>query len=71
MPGRSLSSTMVIFGAAGDLTRRKLLPALYNLYRKNELPAQTYIVGFSIEPYDEDDFCARLREGVQESHPAI
>jgi glucose-6-phosphate 1-dehydrogenase len=70
MPGRSLSSTIVIFGAAGDLTRRKLLPALYNLYRKNELPAQTYIVGFSIEPYDEDDFCARLREGVQEFSPA-
>lgn len=66
MPDRSRSSTIVIFGATGDLTWRKLVPALYNLYRKNELPAQTRIVGFSIESYGEDDFRARLRDGVQE-----
>ena len=70
MPGSSQSSTFVIFGATGDLTRRKLVPALYNLYRKNELPAQTRIVGFSIESYTQDDFRARLRAGVQEFSPA-
>lgn len=66
----SLCSTIVIFGATGDLTRRKLIPALYNLYRKNELSTRTRIVGFSIETYSEDDFRARLRGGVQEFSPA-
>ena len=40
-------STIVIFGASGDLTGRKLLPALYELYRKGRLPGETRIVGFS------------------------
>lgn len=70
MTDHARSSTIVIFGATGDLTRRKLVPALYNLYRKNELPAQTRIVGFSIESYGQDDFRARLRGGVQEFSPA-
>jgi glucose-6-phosphate 1-dehydrogenase len=62
----SASTTIVIFGATGDLTRRKLIPALYNLYRKNELPPQTRIVGFSNETYALDAFCERLRGGVEE-----
>ncbi len=39
--------TIVIFGASGDLTHRKLVPALYNLFRKGRLPKDTRIVGFS------------------------
>ncbi|MFO0790181.1 MAG: glucose-6-phosphate dehydrogenase [Pirellulales bacterium] len=39
--------TIVIFGASGDLTHRKLVPALYNLFRKGRLPPDTRIVGFS------------------------
>jgi glucose-6-phosphate 1-dehydrogenase len=39
--------TFVIFGASGDLTQRKLIPALYRLYRKGRLPPDTRIVGFS------------------------
>src|SRR5689334_24709013 len=39
--------TFVIFGASGDLTHRKLVPALYNLSRKGRLPKDTRIVGFS------------------------
>ncbi len=39
--------TLVIFGASGDLTSRKLIPALYELFRKNRLPKETQIVGFS------------------------
>ncbi|HYL96801.1 MAG TPA: glucose-6-phosphate dehydrogenase, partial [Terriglobales bacterium] len=38
---------MVIFGASGDLTRRKLMPALYNLWRERLLPAGFSVVGFS------------------------
>jgi len=39
--------TIVIFGASGDLTARKLVPALYELHRKRRLPEKTRIVGFS------------------------
>ncbi|MCK4684642.1 MAG: hypothetical protein KAT44_06755, partial [Pirellulales bacterium] len=38
--------TFVIFGASGDLTSRKLVPALYNLMRAGLLPKETEIVGF-------------------------
>jgi glucose-6-phosphate 1-dehydrogenase len=58
--------TVVIFGASGDLTRRKLIPALFNLYRKGRLPANTRIAGFARRPYSHDDFRARLRDGVEE-----
>ena len=42
--------TIVIFGASGDLTSRKLVPAIYNLMRGGSLPADTRIVGFSRTP---------------------
>ncbi len=59
-------TTIVIFGASGDLTRRKLIPALYNLYRKGRLPQGFSIVGYARRPYSHDDFRAQLREGVSE-----
>ncbi len=49
-----MSQTIVIFGASGDLTRRKLIPALYELERKGRLPNQTRIVGFSRTQYSDD-----------------
>ncbi len=58
-------ATIVIFGASGDLTRRKLVPALYNLFCKKRLPPLTRIVGFARRPYGDDDFRARLEEGVR------
>ena len=42
---------MVIFGAGGDLTKRKLMPALYNLDKGKLLPDQFAIVGVSIENF--------------------
>ncbi len=62
-------STIVIFGATGDLTRRKLVPALYNLRCKGVLPETTHIVGFSIEDYTDDTLRERLQGGVQEFSP--
>ena len=38
-----MAKTLVIFGASGDLTRRKLIPALYSLHVKGRLPEQTRI----------------------------
>jgi glucose-6-phosphate 1-dehydrogenase len=42
-----MSHTIIIFGASGDLTQRKLIPALYRLARKGRLPPETRVVGFS------------------------
>jgi len=40
-------TTVVIFGASGDLTRRKLIPALYSNFKKKRLPERLRIVGFA------------------------
>jgi len=56
--------TMVIFGASGDLTRRKLIPALYNLEREGLLPEAFTIVGYGRTSMSEDAFRDRLRDGV-------
>jgi glucose-6-phosphate 1-dehydrogenase len=54
--------TIVIFGASGDLTSRKLVPALYNLKRAGTLPPDTRIVGFSRTPHSDADWRASLRD---------
>ncbi|MCQ3976525.1 MAG: glucose-6-phosphate dehydrogenase [Anaerolineae bacterium] len=60
------SITIVIFGASGDLTQRKLIPALFSLYRKGRLPAGTRIVGFAFAPaFSHQEFRAHLKEGVE------
>ena len=59
-----MSHTIVIFGASGDLTSRKLVPALYNLMRAGALPADTRIVGFSRTPLSDDEWRASLREST-------
>jgi glucose-6-phosphate 1-dehydrogenase len=53
---------LVIFGAAGDLTRRKLVPALCNLYRQHWLPEPFAVLGLDREPRDDNAFRAHLRE---------
>lgn len=58
-------TTLVIFGASGDLTQRKLIPALYNLYRRKRLPEQMNIVGFARRPWSHEDFRKLLCEDVQ------
>lgn len=57
-----MAYTVVIFGASGDLTSRKLIPALYELRRKGRLPENTRIVGFSRTPMSHDDWRNRLAE---------
>ena len=59
-----MSHTIVIFGASGDLTSRKLVPALYNLMRAGALPPATRIVGFSRTPMTDDQWRASLREST-------
>ncbi len=62
----SETTTIVIFGASGDLTRRKLIPALFDLYLKERLPTNWRIVGVSRSPLSDDDFRARMESGVEE-----
>src|SRR6266498_2072287 len=57
---------VVIFGANGDLTKRKLLPALYRLAYERRLPPSFAILGNSRTEMDDDQFRQKMREGVKE-----
>jgi glucose-6-phosphate 1-dehydrogenase len=57
--------TLVIFGGGGDLSRRKLLPAVYNLALDGMLPANFAVVGFSKQELEDDSFRAFARDGIQ------
>jgi glucose-6-phosphate 1-dehydrogenase len=59
-------ATMVIFGASGDLTKRKLVPALYSLARERLLPARFAVVGYARKPLGDDVFRADMRKGCDE-----
>jgi glucose-6-phosphate 1-dehydrogenase len=56
---------IVIFGATGDLTQRKLIPALYNLAADGELPAGVAIVGFARRQKTDDEFRRDLEEATR------
>jgi len=56
---------LVIFGASGDLTKRKLLPALFHLFQANLLPRQFAIVGVARRPLG-DEFAADMHQGIVE-----
>jgi glucose-6-phosphate 1-dehydrogenase len=58
--------TVVVFGASGDLARRKLLPALYDLAYEGLLPERFAIVGSGGSRLDDADFRARARDGVEQ-----
>lgn len=54
----------VLFGATGDLTSRKIIPALYNLFLDNYLPDQFVIIGSSRSSLSNDDFRGRMLEAI-------
>ena len=58
---------LVIFGASGDLTNRKLLPAIYNLAQANLLPENFCAVGFARSPMTDEQFREKLRASVHQS----
>jgi glucose-6-phosphate 1-dehydrogenase len=66
MASNSILKTIVIFGASGDLTKRKLIPSLFNLCRKGRIPQPYKIVGSGGTPYTDDQFRSHLLEGVKE-----
>jgi len=57
--------TIVIFGASGDLTARKLIPALYHLFAEKQLPDPVRIVGFARREKSDDTWRAELKSGLE------
>ena len=57
--------TVVIFGASGDLTARKLVPALFNLHRKGRLPDDARVLGVARTQYDDAGFRDYLRDKIR------
>ncbi|HEX7298764.1 MAG TPA: glucose-6-phosphate dehydrogenase [Solirubrobacteraceae bacterium] len=69
-------TTLVIFGATGDLAHRKLLPALYNLAHEGALPERFHLVGVARSDHAHEDFKAIAREAIgqfsrREPDPAV
>ena len=56
----------VIFGATGDLTKRKLLPALYQLAKEGKLPEKIKIIGFARRPWTDEVLQQTLKQGIEE-----
>ena len=59
-------TALVIFGASGDLAKRKLLPALYNLAHEGQLPERFALIGVSRSPSTDDEFRELARESITE-----
>jgi glucose-6-phosphate 1-dehydrogenase len=59
-------TTLVIFGATGDLARRKLLPALYNLAHDGALPERFHLVGVSRSDHSHEDFRGEAEEAIKQ-----
>src|SRR6187402_2746710 len=57
---------ITIFGASGDLTKRKLIPALYNLALEKRLPERFAVVGYARSDMTDASFRDKMREAVKE-----
>jgi glucose-6-phosphate 1-dehydrogenase len=57
---------MVIFGASGDLTKRKLIPALYNLARENLLSKEFAVVGIARSPMNNEEFRGKISQDIKQ-----
>jgi len=58
-------TTLVIFGATGDLARRKLLPALYNLAHEGALPERFHLVGVSRKEKEDEDYRGECEQAIR------
>lgn len=62
---------LVIFGASGDLTQRKLVPALYKMKQERRLPPELTIVGVARRDWSHDYFREKMLEGIEEFSDGI
>lgn len=63
-PGKIQPTAIVIFGATGDLTHRKIIPAIYYLFKNGRLPDGCVIVGFARRPQTDAEFRSGLRTAL-------
>jgi len=59
-------TVIVIFGASGDLTQRKLVPAVFNLALDNLLPGDFFLIGFGRKDLSDEDFQAQTEKDIRE-----
>jgi glucose-6-phosphate 1-dehydrogenase len=59
-------SMLVLFGATGDLAHRKVLPALYHLWRSNLLPHEFLVLAVGRRPYEDDAFRAEIHASLEQ-----
>ncbi|MBN2365625.1 MAG: glucose-6-phosphate dehydrogenase [Calditrichaeota bacterium] len=64
---RPANSILTIFGASGDLTKRKLIPALFDLFQQKLLPEKFAVLGVSRTEYSDESFREKMASGVKES----
>ncbi len=60
---------IIIFGASGDLTKRKLIPALYHLWDTGQAPKNIAILGIARSKFSDDEFRDAMYEFSKESYP--
>src|SRR5471032_3212936 len=65
-PKKLPPTAAVIFGATGDLTHRKIIPAFYHLAKNNLLPDDFAIIGFARRPKSDDEFRKDLGEALRQ-----
>jgi len=65
------NQALVIFGATGDLTYRKLIPAVYDLFNQKMLPKKFYILGIGRKEVSQDAFREKMIEGIREFSESI
>jgi len=61
--------SLVIFGASGDLTKRKLIPSMYHLHKHGHLPKNFFILGTASAAMDDEGFRAHMKEAVKSALP--
>ena len=55
---------LVIFGASGDLTHRKLVPALFQLFKQRRLPSEFAILGCARRPWSDEEFRKKMQKAL-------
>ena len=60
------NQALIIFGASGDLTYRKLIPAVFDLYKQESLPQNFAVLGVARSPFTDDSFREKMKDGIRQ-----
>ena len=63
---KKINQALVIFGASGDLTYRKLIPAVFDLYMNDSLPEGYAVLGVSRSQFTDDKFRKKMKDGIRQ-----